>query len=69
MHLGTKGDEYVLVVIEARPSAHGVELAYVLRRSAWGHGYMTEAVRGVIDSALSDNSVFAGAQVYDVCTG
>lgn len=51
-------DEYVLGVIEARPSAHGVELAYVLRPSAWGNGYMTEAVRAVIDWALGDNSVF-----------
>jgi RimJ/RimL family protein N-acetyltransferase len=52
------GDENVLGVIEARSSVHGVELAYVLRRSAWGNGYMTEAARAVIDSALGDTSVF-----------
>jgi ribosomal-protein-alanine N-acetyltransferase len=42
-----RGSDELLGTIEARPTDHGVELGYVLRRSAWGNGYMTEAVEAV----------------------
>lgn len=46
----------LLGTVEARPTAHGVELGYVLRRSSWGNGYMTEAVRAVTDWALGEDT-------------
>jgi ribosomal-protein-alanine N-acetyltransferase len=45
---------------------HAVELGYVLKREAWGQGYMTEAVRGVTHDALETQRVwrvFATAHV------
>ena len=34
-------------VLELRREGHMANLGYLLARSAWGHGYMTEAVREV----------------------
>lgn len=48
----------VVGMVEARASKNGVELGYVLNRSAWGNGYMTEAVACVAGWALSQSDVF-----------
>ena len=56
-------------MIEARPSPHGVELGYVLKRSVWGRGYMTEAVAAVVEWALGQpevHRVWAYVQVGNV---
>jgi RimJ/RimL family protein N-acetyltransferase len=53
-----KPDPVLVGMIEARASDHGVELGYVLARSAWGNGYMAEAAQAVVDSALADPGVF-----------
>lgn len=53
-----KPDPVLVGMIEARVSDHGVELGYVLARSAWGNGYMTEATQVVVDNAFSDPDVF-----------
>lgn len=45
-------------MIEPRPTEHGVELGYLLRRSFWGKGYMTEALSAVADWALGQFDVF-----------
>lgn len=45
-------------MIEPRPTEHGIEVGYVLRRSAWNNGYMTEALRAVADWALDQPDVF-----------
>jgi RimJ/RimL family protein N-acetyltransferase len=39
-------------------------LGYVLGRKFWGQGYMTEAVRAVVDYALAEPEVF---RVWAVC--
>jgi ribosomal-protein-alanine N-acetyltransferase len=44
-------------MIEARISPHGIELGYVLNRNVWGQGYMTEAVRTVIEWGLSQPDI------------
>ena len=46
----------LLGTVEARPTVHGVELGYVLRRCAWGKGYVTEAVTAVTDWALAQET-------------
>ena len=47
------GHDELLGTVEARPTIHGVELGYVLRRSSWGNGYMTEAVEAVAEWNLA----------------
>jgi RimJ/RimL family protein N-acetyltransferase len=51
-------------MISIRPDAWRVDLGYVLGRKFWGRGYMTEAVRAVVDYALAEPEVF---RVWAVC--
>ena len=54
-------EEVALIgMIEVRPSDHGLELGYVLNRSSWGHGYMTEAVTAVYLQAARRNILLCG---------
>lgn len=53
-----RGHDELMGMVEARHSSHGVDLGYVLRRSAWGKGYATEAVEAVIGWALGNDRVF-----------
>jgi RimJ/RimL family protein N-acetyltransferase len=50
--------------IAARKDENGVNLGYLLARSRWGRGFMTEAVTAVVSWAFSDPSVF---RVWAVC--
>lgn len=52
------GSDELLGTIEARPTDHGVELGYVLRRRAWGNGYMTEAVQAVTEWFFAQDGVY-----------
>ena len=56
----------LLGTVEARPTVHGVELGYVLRRSSWGNGYMTEAVQAVADWNLAQEAVYRVWAYVDV---
>lgn len=51
-------------MISIRPDEWRVDLGYVLGRKFWGRGYMTEAVRAVVDYALAETEVF---RVWAVC--
>ncbi len=51
-------------MIAARPDGWRIDLGYVLGRKFWGRGYMTEAVRAVVEWALSEPEVF---RVWAVC--
>lgn len=51
-------------MITARVDDHKWELGYVLSRSNWGKGFMTEAVKGVIEWALKQPEIF---RVWAVC--
>jgi RimJ/RimL family protein N-acetyltransferase len=41
-----------------------VDLGYVLERASWGKGYMTEAVRFLVDWAVSQPSIY---RVWATC--
>ena len=41
-----------------------VSLGYVLKRSEWGKGYMTEAVRSVIEDSFKHPEIY---RVWAVC--
>ena len=60
-------DEFI-GMIELRVSIHGIELGYALERSAWGNGFMTEAIRGAADWAFSDGDVYRVWAYVDVGT-
>ncbi len=51
-------------MVACRPEGHKAELGYVLARSYWGNGYMTEAVSAVVDWLLSVPEVH---RVWAVC--
>ena len=45
-------------MIEIRMENHKAELGYVLAKEFWGKGYMTEAVRALIDWAFQQPSMY-----------
>jgi [ribosomal protein S5]-alanine N-acetyltransferase len=55
-----------LGVIELRPSGHRAEIGYVLGRSWWGQGFMTEAARAVVAWGLSRPTIYRVWAVTDV---
>ena len=59
-----KEDDQLLGTITARVTDHKWELGYVLARSYWGKGYMTEAVKRVVDWALKQKEIY---RVWSVC--
>jgi RimJ/RimL family protein N-acetyltransferase len=58
-------DEFI-GIIELRVSIHGIELGYALQRSAWGNGFMTEAIRGAADWAFGNEDVYRVWAYVDV---
>jgi ribosomal-protein-alanine N-acetyltransferase len=59
-----KNDRHLMGMITARVDDHKWEMGYVLSRPNWGRGYMTEAVKGVIDWALKQPQIF---RIWAVC--
>ncbi len=59
-----KKDKRLMGMITARVDDHKWELGYVLSRSNWGQGFMTEAVKGVIDWALKQPEIY---RIWAVC--
>ncbi len=57
-------DDRLLGMITARVDGHKWELGYVLARSYWGRGYMTEAVSAVVRWAFSRPEIY---RVWAVC--
>ncbi len=53
-------------IIELRLDGHRAELGYVLARSAWGRGLMSEAARAVIELALAQPDLYRVAANCDV---
>lgn len=59
-----KKDDQLLGMIGLRGGDHKWELGYVLARPYWGRGYMTEAVKALIDWALRQTKIY---RVWSVC--
>ena len=59
-----KSDHELIGMIELRIEKHRADFGYVIARAYWGKGYATEALKVVIDLALSHDSVF---RVWAVC--
>ena len=59
-----RDDEQPIGMIELRPGGISADFGYVLARSAWGRGYMTEAARAVVEYTLAQPSVW---RIWAVC--
>jgi ribosomal-protein-alanine N-acetyltransferase len=62
--LWTKNDGALAGMIEARQVGTAVDIGYVLRRSLWRRGLMTEAARAIVSWALSQPHVY---RVWATC--
>lgn len=62
--LTQKDDDRVIGMIACRIHGHAADIGYVLARRYWRRGYVTEAVRAVVDWVASVESVF---RVWAVC--
>jgi len=61
-----KGDEQLLGMIGVRFDGNGANSGYVLAPAYWGKGYMTEALRGMLEFALSQSGIRHFWAVCDV---
>ena len=61
-----KEDKQVIGMMIARVNDKKWELGYVLTRLHWGKGYMTEALRGLVDWALKQQHIYRIWAVSDV---
>jgi ribosomal-protein-alanine N-acetyltransferase len=59
-----RGDDTPRGMIELRTQGHKADFGYVLARPLWGRGYMTEALRAVVDFAFARPEVY---RVWAVC--
>jgi RimJ/RimL family protein N-acetyltransferase len=59
-------DDTALGMISLRPTDPISTVGYVLRRSVWGQGLMTEAARAVVDEALGRLGLYRVAAFCDV---
>lgn len=57
-------EDRVIGMIGCRLREHAADIGYVLGRKYWGHGYMTEAAKAVVDWASGLGSVY---RVWAVC--
>jgi [ribosomal protein S5]-alanine N-acetyltransferase len=59
-----KGEAHPIGMIDLRPQGERAEIGYVLGRSFWRRGYMTEAAHAVVQWALSQAEIY---RVWAVC--
>ncbi|MSP41276.1 MAG: N-acetyltransferase [Deltaproteobacteria bacterium] len=57
-------EKQVIGMMIVRVNAEKLELGFVLARVHWGHGYMTEAMQGIVAWAMKQKEVF---RVWAVC--
>jgi RimJ/RimL family protein N-acetyltransferase len=56
--------ERLIGMIEGRVKEYTMDLGYVLARSCWGRGYMSEAARPIVDWGLAQCGIF---RIWAVC--
>ena len=59
-----KDDDELIGMIELRIEGPRANIGYVLRRSAWGHGYASEAAKLIVEWAINQDSIY---RVWAVC--
>ena len=59
-----KGEDRVIGMVACRIRGHAADIGYALARSYWNRGYITEAVRAVVEWAAGLEPVF---RVWAVC--
>jgi ribosomal-protein-alanine N-acetyltransferase len=60
----TRDGSELIGSISARPDGHRVDFGYLLARSYWGRGLMTEALLAIVQWAFTEPSIF---RVWAVC--
>lgn len=60
-----RGKDSVIGMISLRFDKHRTEAGYVLAKSQWGRGYMTEALRAVVGFAFSLPNIYRVAAICD----
>ena len=56
--IAEKESNQLVGMIEIRMEGHRAELGYVVAKAYWGKGYMTEAVKAIIEWAFSQPQVY-----------
>jgi ribosomal-protein-alanine N-acetyltransferase len=64
--LEERGGSAPIGMLEARPSAHKIDLGYVLSPEFWGRGYMPEAIAVLTESVLGLPEFFRVQAFCDV---
>jgi [ribosomal protein S5]-alanine N-acetyltransferase len=59
-----KEDAQLIGMIEIRINQYKADLGYVLAKSEWGKGYMTEAMQALTDWALGQDEIY---RVWAIC--
>jgi [ribosomal protein S5]-alanine N-acetyltransferase len=59
-----KGNERIIGMVACRLRGHMADIGYVVARKYWNQGYVTEAVRAVVDWAAHLEAIF---RVWAVC--
>ena len=59
-----KSNHELIGMIDLRIEKYRADFGYVIAREYWGNGYATEALKVVVDMALSQESIF---RVWAVC--
>lgn len=57
-------EDRVIGMIGCRVREHAADVGYVLGRKYWGHGYVTEAAKAIVDWASALESIY---RVWAVC--
>lgn len=64
-----KDEDELLGMIAARVDGHKWELGYVLGRAYWGQGFMTEAVKALVQWATEQPEIYRLWAVCDIDNG
>jgi ribosomal-protein-alanine N-acetyltransferase len=64
-----KGEEQVIGMVACRLRGHAADIGYVIARKYWNRGYVTEAVRAVVEWAATLEPIFRVWAVCDTANG
>jgi RimJ/RimL family protein N-acetyltransferase len=59
-------EDRVIGMIGCRVRQHAADIGYVLSRKYWGHGYVTEAAKAIVEWATGVEFIYRVSAVCDV---